>query len=196
MTFIVRRLSLGQDVLAEPVLRRESLDSVLLADQLLEQARAEAEAILAEANQQRDALLKNATVEFWQAANASLAAWDSAREAQLEQVVKQASQVLRDGLQQVLGRVPRDLRLQATLRQLAASQPLAVQAGLQCHSDDLEALSGWLQELSTARFWELIANDHLQPGQLRLETPSGDFNLDWSAMCDGLQVLVPSETPV
>jgi type III secretion protein L len=181
--FIRRRLSFDaqQTSLAEPVLPRECFSSVVLANEHLARAHAQAEALLAQAQAQGEQVLADAQAQFWARANALLDDWEAERQAQREALVEQVRSLLSETLESLLGTLSGEERALALVRQIAQSQTRPVRATLRCAIDIHEPVEIWLQQHPHTH-WQLERDTGLAPGTLWLSTDSGDFSLDWEQL--------------
>jgi type III secretion protein L len=181
--FIRRTLSLDpeQVSLAEPLLPRECFSNVVLANEYLARVRAQAEALIGDAQAQGERMLADAQVQFWARANAVLDDWEAERQAQREALTEQASHLLSQTLESLLGTLSQQERAVALVRQIAQSQTRPVRATLRCAVDIHEPVAIWLEQHLHAH-WQLERDTGLAPGTLWLTTESGDFSLDWEQL--------------
>ncbi|MGE7955662.1 type III secretion system stator protein SctL [Pseudomonas sp. NPDC089530] len=181
-----RSLSLShpQALPSGAVLRRETLQDSLLAEQLLDAARAEAEALLSEARDAAAGLREEAAVqaraEVWRQADALLADWQEQRQQMWQGIVASAEAVLGQAWQALLGEQEPPVRIAALLRQLAAAQPQDEAGVLHCHPDALPLATRHLQQAQAA--WSLRGDPQQAADSLCLRTEQGDFSLDWQTL--------------
>ncbi|WP_122875526.1 HrpE/YscL family type III secretion apparatus protein, partial [Pseudomonas viridiflava] len=140
-----RSLNLPADriTLIEPLLRRETLEECLLADEVLHNARTQAETILAEAYAEADVLRQSceeqARAQVWEEAQVLLDDLRTQREQALETLVETAAQLVSQALESLLEKVPTDKKVRSVIRQLALASSNQDAALLFCHPDQLEA---------------------------------------------------------
>ncbi|MCU1771343.1 type III secretion system stator protein SctL [Pseudomonas sp. 13B_3.2_Bac1] len=167
-----------------PVLRREILEQNLLASQLLEAARSNAESILAQARRQSaqlaDEAREQARAEVWRQADALLNEWQQQRQQMWTDIIASAETLVSEAMQCLLGETVQPERIKALLRQLAAAQPSDEAGVLHCHPAELDAVSHQLQ--TTQALWSVRADPQLPPDSLCLRTALGDFSLSWGAL--------------
>jgi type III secretion protein L len=156
---VKRRITLLADVLHEPILRREQIADSLLASEILERARAQAERLLPLQEAQAQAVQRQALADFWQQANTFL----------------QAVQEQRQGLQQAMFEALETLLSQA-LAHLLDSTALA------------ERVRALLRHLAqqVADYWQLKPDPALLPESLCLSHEHGQFEITWGDLRDGL----------
>lgn len=171
-----------------PVLRRENLENSLLAEQLLEAAKSEAEALLIDARQEVERLGKEAQaqaqVEVWSKADAMLDDWQQQRQQMWAHIITTAETLVGQALQKLLGEQPDNIRVRAVLHHLMFAQPQEQAGVLHAHPDWLETTTLQLQQ-AQAR-WTLRADPQLAPDSLLLRTNQGDFSLSWSRLVEVL----------
>lgn len=171
-----------------PVLRRETLENSLLAEQLLEAAQAEAEALLVNAQQEAERLREEAQaqarVEVWCQADALLDDWQQQRQQMWAHITATAETLVGQALQKLQGEQPDNARIRAVLHHLMATQPQDQAVVLYAHPDWLETTTLQLQQ-AQAR-WTLCADPQLAPDSLCLRTEQGDFSLSWSRLTEAL----------
>lgn len=183
----VRKLTLAADcqLIGEPLLRRETIDDCLLAGQVLEAAREQAQRILdaalIEAQALRDDAAEQAQAQVWEQAQALLDDWRTQREQMWEGLNETARQLLNEALRTLLGEVPEPARIDALLLHLKAAQPADEASVLHCHPDLAQVLAERLRVLGHAN-WAVRADPQLPADGLSLRTGSGDFNLSWQAL--------------
>ncbi|PBQ15656.1 hypothetical protein CCL09_18475 [Pseudomonas congelans] len=183
LMFIRRKLSLDPNLpsLAQPLLRRECFSDVALASEHLQRARAEARALLADAQVEVERMLAEAQADFWARADAFLGDWEAERQAQRDALVEQAQGLLSQTLKTLLDEFPQEQRALALVRQLDQSQSRPVRATLRCAVDMHEPVEAWLQRQPRAH-WQLERDTGLASGTLLLSTEQGDFGLDWERL--------------
>ncbi|MGY2228495.1 type III secretion system stator protein SctL [Pseudomonas tolaasii] len=160
---------------------RQMLEDSNQANSLLERAKAQAEEHLHQAEQQREALLEEASVAFWRRAEAQLDRWERERQSMSHALEQHATTVTNNVIRYLLGEVPDQQRLTVMLKQLLASQLPPVEATLLCHPDELNALESLLAP-PHATLWMLRSDDTIRPQTLVLKTDEGDFRIDWASM--------------
>ncbi|MBX9404944.1 type III secretion system stator protein SctL [Pseudomonas baetica] len=167
-----------------PVLRRETLEQSLMAGQLLEAARSEAEQILAEARSQAEQLAQEARAQagaqIWRQADALFSEWQAQREQMWEQITGNAQTLVTRTLECLLGELEPQERIAALLRQIAAAHPREDVGTLHCHPQDLAEVDRQVQ--SAQAVWSVRADAQLPRDSLCLRTTLGDFSLSWNAL--------------
>lgn len=185
--FVKRRIVLSSTaVLAETILRHEDLADTLLASQVLERARDEAEQwrTLFEEHARREH--EQAVAGFWESANDFLQSLAQQHQALQQQSMQAVEELLYTALAQLLDEASLAERARALVRNLAQSQPHVVVATLSAHPDQLEPLSEWLGNSRFAENWQLKSDTTLGPDTLRLSDANGAFDIDWPALRRGL----------
>jgi type III secretion protein L len=184
---VVRKLMLVGDrqLIGEPLLRRETIEDCLLAAQVLEVAREQAQSILDAALTQAQALREDAAeqaqAQVWEQAQALFDDWQTQREQMWEGLNETARQLLDEALRTLLGEVPEPTRIDSLLRHLKAAQPADEASVLHCHPDLAQVLAERLRVLGHSN-WTVRADPQLPAQGLSLRTGSGDFNLSWQAL--------------
>lgn len=177
----------GGPGLVQPLISRETLIDCGRAEALLAQAHERAAALLQEAERQAAAQLAEAQRAFWQQAEQQLKHWEQERLQMNRLLETHASQLVNQALQQLLGETPQPVRLQALLNQLLASQSEPVSATLRCHPQVRDCVQHWLDQ-QPATPWRLQPDASLADDEVQLSTEQGDFQLDWRAVCEALQL--------
>lgn len=188
--FCTRKIEL-HTVTANPptaLIPREMLADYTQANQLLEQARAQAQALICQAENQCAKVLEDAGDQFWQRANSQLQRWESERQAMHDNLEQIATSVINTTLRSFLDEVPPAQRITALLNQLLDAQLPPVQATLLCHPMDREAVEHWLARLGEVP-WTLRAESEVAAQSLMLETDDGAFHINWN---DALNQLIPA----
>jgi type III secretion protein L len=168
----------GDSTLSQPYLSRETLAACGRAEAVIEHAERYADDVREQAQQDRDALLKSAQMEFWGMAEAKLAEWERERQAMLAQIEATACHVVNAAITTLLDEVPDERRIAAVIQQIARLQSEPVAATIRCHPEDLASLSQSLEDLGE-RPWKVAADRETPRHCVRLTTDGGDFQLDW-----------------
>ena len=163
------------------LISRQTLEDSAQAISLLGRARAQADEQLRQAAQQCEAMLEDASVEFWKRAEAQLNRWERDRQAMCRAVEQYATSVTNSAIRCVLDETPSPQRVSAMLKQLLASQMPPVEATLLCHPDELNVLKPLLAPPHAA-LWTLRSDDTVPLQTLVLKTDEGDFRIDWASM--------------
>ncbi|OEC32661.1 type III secretion protein L [Pseudomonas cuatrocienegasensis] len=178
-------LTPNRSTVNEPLLRREVLAQSLLAEELLDDARAQAQAIFDTAQAEVQALRQRceaeARAEVWKQAQGLLDDLRQQREVTLASIVEAAQELVQQALEIVLDELPDDKKVSAVLRQLTLAISNEESALIYCHPDQLTQLAHSLQEQGQ-RGWTLRGEPSLAPDALSLRTEQGDFSLSWSAL--------------
>lgn len=176
------------------VLRRETLEDCVLAEQVLTTARAEADALLAraqdDAERLRDNAWQQACDEVWQQADAVLLQWQQEREQMWASITLTAEALVGTALRQLLAEQPDAARVSALLLQLRLAQPEDEAAVLYCHPDWLEPATQKLQQRQAS--WSVRADPQLAPQTLCLRTEQGDFRLNWTTLVGAVWPVAPA----
>lgn len=186
-----RTLTLGTPVLEEPILRREHLDDARRAHDVLVQARQQAQRMLDEAEQEARYQIEQAVGQFWAEANAFVQGLEEERETFRREALSSVEQLLNQALSRLLDTASLPERTRALLRDLAASQPIASVATLNCHPDLAPAVDEWLAQSRFAQVWEVQCNSTLSAETVTLSHASGAFEVDWNRLRAGLLVPCP-----
>jgi type III secretion protein L len=182
-----RRLVLSSsEVLVTDILRREDLAGTVLAAQVLENARHEAEQILAAAQGQAQYEKDQALAQFWDGANHFLQQLEQQRLALAQQAMEAVEALLNEALAQLLDQTSLAERSRALIKNLAAGQIVETTAVLNAHPDMLESLGAWLSASRFAGHWQLKGDPLLAPQALRLSDANGAFDIDWDSLRRGL----------
>lgn len=185
--FCQRKIDLLHDSQGLPstLITQEMLRDAVLAEQLLLHAKAQADQVLEQVHAQREQLLEHASLEFWKRANAQLKQWESERQAMCAGLEHYAASFANQALRCVLEDVMPEQQLAALIKQLLLTQLPPVQAVLRCHPLERDSLERCLANHG-ATPWVLRPDESLKPQALILETPEGDFRIDWNALCAAL----------
>lgn len=177
-------LSRHQTPLECALLRRETLEQSVLADQLLDRARQLAQGIVDAAQDTAQHLRQHAgdeaRAEVWRQAEEVLGTWQRQREAMWDAIAEHAEALVQQALQTLLGEVPDSARIQGILRQLSDCQRRDEAAVVLCHPDWLERVTAGLASTEACQ-WTVRADPLLAPETLCLRTETGDFSLGWQA---------------
>ncbi|RMQ45840.1 HrpE [Pseudomonas cichorii] len=169
----------------ESLLRREVLEQCLLAEELLDDARARAQEILdqahAEADDLRQRCEEETRAEVWVQAQSLLDDLREQREQSLATVVEAAQDLVQQALQIVLDELPDDKKVSAVLRQLTSASPNQESALVYCHPDQITLLAQCLEEHGQ-QGWTLRGDPNLAVDAISLRTEHGDFSLSWSVL--------------
>lgn len=188
-----RRLVLSSSaVLVTNILRREDLAGTVLAAEVLDNARAEAEQMLAAAHAQAQHEKDQAMAQFWDSANGFLQQLEQQRLALAEESMEAVEALLNEALAELLDQTTLAERSRALMRNLAAGQTVETRAVLSAHPDMLGSLGEWLSASRFADHWQLKGDPVLAPQTLRLSDANGAFDIDWDSLRRGL---VGSSTP-
>lgn len=165
-----------------PVIAQAQLLIQQQGQDVLQQARERAQALLEEAERQAEARLLCAQqgVEraFWHQAEPLLLSWQQQYQQLEAQVLEVMESVMTQALGQLLTEVPEPQRLAALLRQLLRAKTRDEQGSLCCHPAQQEAIADWLHghpHLS----WQLQPDESLAADSLKLVTAHGELHLDW-----------------
>lgn len=182
-----RRLVLSSStVLVTDILRREDLASTVLAAEVLDNARAEAEQILAAAHAQAQHEKDQALAQFWDSANGFLQHLEQQRLALAEASMEAVEALLNEALAELLDQTTLAERSRALMRNLAAGQSVETTAVLSAHPDMLDSLGEWLSASRFAGHWQVKSDPALAPQTLRLSDANGAFDIDWDSLRRGL----------
>ncbi|OAB51919.1 type III secretion system stator protein SctL [Pseudomonas thivervalensis] len=176
--------------LSQPYIARETLVDCARAQVVLEQAQVQAAQLLERARAEAQASVLEAQARFWEKAETLLATWEAQRQALWERIEASAAHVVNEALGRLLDEVPEQARIDALVRQIASRQDDPVSATLRCHPEDLASLT---QSLGTdsRRPWTPVADADMQRHQLKLETPGGTYLLDWPTAVEALRLPEP-----
>lgn len=184
-----------QQRISEPLLRREAIERCLLAEQLLEAAQVQADALIEtareDARQLREDAGDKARAEVWQEAKILFEDWQVQREHMWQHIEQTARDLLLQGLQIVLGEQPSAARVDALFLHLKSAQPADEVGVLHCHPDLLEVVAERMKA-DGSRPWTLRADPLLGHDALCLQGEQGDFTLSWSTLQRSVLPSVPS----
>lgn len=182
-----RRLVLSSSaVLVTDILRREDLAGAVLAAQVLDNAHAEAEQILAAAHARAQHEKDQALAQFWDSANDFLQQLEQQRQALAEASMEAVEALLNEALADLLDQTSLAERSRALMRNLAAGQLVETTAVLSAHPEMLDSLGEWLSASRFADHWQLKGDPALAPQTLRLSDANGAFDIDWDSLRRGL----------
>lgn len=182
-----RRLVLSSSaVLVTDILRREDLAGTMLAAEVLDNARAEAEQILAAAHAQAQREKDQALAHFWNSANGFLQQLEQQRSALAQESMEAVETLLNEALAELLDQTTLAERSRALMRNLAAGQTVETRAVLSANPDMLDSLGEWLSASRFADHWQLKGDPTLAPQTLRLSDANGAFDIDWDSLRRGL----------
>ena len=182
-----RRLVLSSSaVLVTDILRREDLAGTVLAAQVLDNARAEAEQILAAAHARAQHEKDQALAQFWDSANDFLQELEQQRQALAEASMAAVEALLNEALADLLDQTSLAERSRALMRNLAAGQLVETTAVLSAPPEMLDSLGEWLSASRFADHWQLKGDPALAPQTLRLSDANGAFDIDWDSLRRGL----------
>ncbi|HEX8588334.1 type III secretion system stator protein SctL [Pseudomonas sp.] len=182
-----RRLVLSSSaLLVTDILRREDLAGTVLAAQVLDNARAEAEQILAAAHTRAQHEKDQALVQFWNSANDFLQQLEQQRQALAEASMEAVEALLNEALADLLDQTSLAERSRALMRNLAAGQLVETTAVLSAHPEMLDSLGEWLSASRFADHWQLKGDPALAPQTLRLSDANGAYDIDWDSLRRGL----------
>lgn len=175
----------GLHALPGSVITCETLTSYAQADNVVEQAKAQARQLLQEANEQREHLLENAGLEIWQRADAQLKRWETERQALCDSLEQYATKIVNQAMFLLLEETPPPQRIKALFKQLLACHVPAIKAMLVCNPHELETVRQYL-ESDSSNCWALRAKNTIEPQTLILNTEEGDFRIDWISLVSAL----------
>ena len=182
-----RRLVLSSSaVLVTDILRREDLAGTVLAAQVLDNAHAEAEQILAAAHARAQHEKDQALAQFWDSANDFLQQLEQQRQALAEASMAAVEALLNEALADLLDQTSLAERSRALMRNLAAGQLVETTAVLSAPPEMLDSLGEWLSASRFADHWQLKGDPALAPQTLRLSDANGAFEIDWDSLRRGL----------
>ncbi|MGE6387413.1 type III secretion system stator protein SctL [Pseudomonas sp. NPDC078416] len=182
-----RRLVLSSSaVLVTDILRREDLAGTVLAAEVLDNARAEAEQILAAAHAQAQHEKDQALAQFWDSANGFLQQLEQQRSALAQESMAAVEALLNEALAELLDQTSLAERSRALMRNLAAGQTVETRAALSAHPAMLDSLGEWLSASRFADHWQLKSDPAMAPETLRLSDANGAFDIDWDSLRRGL----------
>ncbi|MCF7534246.1 type III secretion system stator protein SctL [Pseudomonas petrae] len=182
-----RRLVLSSSaVLVTDILRREDLAGTVLAAEVLDNARIEAEQILAAAHAQAQHEKDQALAQFWDSANGFLQQLEQQRLALAEESMEAVEALLNEALAELLDQTSLAERSRALMRNLAAGQTVETRAVLSAHPAMLDSLGEWLSASRFTDHWQLKGDPTLAPQTLRLSDANGAFDIDWDSLRRGL----------
>lgn len=187
-----RSLALSSSaVLEETILRRESLADTRRVTELLDNARREADAILASAHEQAQWEKDQALAQFWESANEFLHGLEQQRLSLQRESMSAVEELLNAAMSRLLDETTLSERIRALARHLADSQVNENIATLSAHPDQLDGLHQWLQDSRFAEHWQLKGDASMAPESLRLSDANGAFDIDWASLRTGLLGAAP-----
>jgi len=185
------KLRPGAPGLHQTLITRENLIDCGQVNQVLAQAKAQADELLSTAQATSQALLKKAHGEFWQLANAQLSHWQLEHLALCKGIESSASTVVNQTLRHLFDEVPQPARIVALLEHLLRAQCPPANATLRCHPQALERIGQWLSTHPDTS-WQLQTDERLDTQALVLVTVREDLRIDWATAIEAL--LIPACT--
>ena len=88
--------------LAQTLISRQTLADFSQGSQLLSHATAQANKLLTEANEEREAMLERAAFEIWQRADAQFKRWESERQRMCDDLERYATSVVNQAINRLL----------------------------------------------------------------------------------------------
>lgn len=185
--FCRKKIELHRDNpgLPQTLISRQTVADCFQVSQLLSRATAEANELLHQANEEREALLERAAFEIWQRADAQFKRWESDRQVLCESIEQHATSVANQAIHKLLDETVEPKRLAALLRQLTAVQLPEISATLLCHPSEIDLVKQCLAH-QRAALWKLQPDETIGPQTLVLKTDEGDFRISWHSMLDTL----------
>jgi type III secretion protein L len=183
-----RALTLGTPVLEEPILRREHVEDVRRAHDVLANAQQQAQRILDEAEQEAHNQIEQAVSRFWSSASIFLQGLEEEREAFRREALGSVEQLFNEALSRLLDAASLPERTRALLLDLAASQAIASTATLSCHPDLAPTVEDWLAQSRFAQVWQVQCDSTMSLEILTLSHASGAFDVDWGILRAGLLI--------
>ncbi|SDH58489.1 type III secretion protein L [Pseudomonas flavescens] len=177
-----RRLAMPEQVLHEPLLRRETVHELLRADQVLDQARQQADELLQAAQDQCRHYLQSAQAAFWEQANRQLQAFADDNAALQHEVLASLDRLLGQALGRLLDDTDLTQRIRALLGNLSDSPAAHATATLSCHPQQAQAVRAWLDDSSLAGLWSVRESPQVALQALRLSHAQGALEIDWDAL--------------
>lgn len=181
--FCRRKIEINKDHLGPPpaFISRQKLADFSQASELLNHAQAQADQLMAHANQEREAILESAGFEIWQRADAQLKRWENDRQEMCNNLEQYATSVVNQAIHKLLDESVEPERLGSLLRHLITLQLPEIGATLLCHPNETEIVKQYLaSQRSTS--WKLQPDNTLEPQALVLQTAEGDFRISWNSM--------------
>ncbi|EPJ94360.1 HrpE/YscL family type III secretion apparatus protein [Pseudomonas psychrophila] len=175
------KLRPGAPGLHQTLITRENLIDCGQVNQVLAQAKAQADELLSTAQATSQALLKKAHAEFWQLEHLALC----------KGIESSASTVVNQTLRHLFDEVPQPARIVALLEHLLRAQCPPANATLRCHPQALERIGQWLSTHPDTS-WQLQTDEHLDTQALVLVTVREDLRIDWATAIEAL--LIPACT--
>ncbi|CAO95577.1 type III secretion system stator protein SctL [Erwinia tasmaniensis] len=165
-----------------PVISQSQLFIQQQGQDILEQARQQAQAMRDDAERQiaADRLIaqQRAGQAFWQQADTLLHDWQQQYQQLEAQVLEVMDGVMTQALGQLLDEVPEPQRLAALLRQIMRASALDDRGSLYCHPSQQNEVADWLH-LHAHLGWRLQPDGSLAVDGLKLVTANGELHLDW-----------------
>lgn len=169
-----------------PVLRRETMETYQLAEQLLEAARLQGENLLIRAHQEAERLGEiaqaEAWAEVWRQADVLLEDWQHQRQQMWTDITSTAETLVGQVFQQLQGEQPVHARVRAVIHHLMISQTDEQAGVVYAHQDWLEPIKLQLND-AQAR-WSVRSDPELAPETVCLRTEHGEFYLSWGRLID------------
>lgn len=164
---------------------REMLAEQSHANQILEHAQLQAQALIRQAESQCEKMLESASDEFWKRANAQLHQWTSERQTMFDNLEHTATSVINTAIRGLLEETVPAQRLTVLLNKLLAVLIPTVEANLLCNPLDREPVEQWLSRHCDVP-WTLRVDRDLAVQSLLLETEDGGFHINWTNALDHL----------
>lgn len=171
--------------LPQTLISRQTLADFSQVSQLLDRATAQANKLLTQANEEREAILERAAFEIWQRADAQLKRWESDRQKMCDDLERYATSVVNQAIHTLLDDTAEPQRLAALIRHLVAVQLPEISATLLCHTHEIDVVKRCFAH-QRPTLWKLQSDETVEPQTLVLKTDEGDFRIGWNSMFDAL----------
>ncbi|NWC74184.1 type III secretion system stator protein SctL [Pseudomonas sp. P7759] len=169
----------------QTLVSRHTLTDYFQVNQLLDRARAQADNLLANANEERNAMLEREAFKIWQRVEAQFKRWESDRQKMCDNLEQYATSVVNQAIHKLLDDTIEPKRLAALVKHLVAFQVPEVNAVLHCHPHEIETVRRYLNQQAPSP-WKLQPDDTVAYQMLVLKTDEGDLRISWSSMLDSL----------
>lgn len=182
---LVRRaLSLGgAELEGRVIIRHEQFSNYRAAIDLMSQARAEADALMWQAEKERQAYLDQAMAEFWGKAGDFLEALEAERQRCRNDVIETCQELLNILVARLFEECTPKERTRILLEHLAATQVYpAGSATLSAHPTLVVEIQAWLKTSRYSALWHLREDNTLPVGAIRLSTDTGEYDVDWTCL--------------
>ncbi|WP_434698146.1 type III secretion system stator protein SctL [Pseudomonas sp. D1-1] len=162
------------------IVRQERFADYRTAIDVLSQARADADALVLQAENLRQEYLDQALAEFWGQASCFLQALEAERQQCRNSVIDVCRELLNIVIDRLFDEFQPQERARILLEHLAASRAYPTgSATLRCHPELFSEVQAWLAADNASALWQLREDITMPLQSIRLSTDAGEYDVDW-----------------